>query len=336
MDTNETTTAQGVEQTSEINSVEDLQKSLETSTSNDTKAAESAVADSTAQTVPQAYVPVGKFKYTGKVGEKWTDSEGEFDEVVKAAIKSKEDEEKWQKLYAKAHGFEFVQNGRETARNELTQYKTQWQPIVDMALKANKAYASDDIESLLEVIGVPYDKIQKLVFSKLQQQELPQEQRQILEQNRMLAREKAQYGEQLSSLEQKNLQIQSEMLHNELSHEMSKPDVSTFQQAFDAKNGQGAFEQEIKARGSYIYHSQNGRIARPSEVVQEIINKFGFGFQPATNQTPTQTTAMPQAQSVQKPKPTIPVASGGGGSPTYQSYKSTSDLEKRLAELSGN
>lgn len=328
------TTTQAENQSTEINTVEDLKKSLETSTSNDTKAAVAAVTETQAET--PAYVPVGKFKYTGKVGEKWTDAEGEFDEVVKAAIKTKEDEEKWQKLYAKAHGLDFVQHGRESARNELNQYKTQWQPIVDMALKANKAFVSDDIETLLETIGVPYEKIQKLVFSKLQQQDLPESQRQILEQNRMLAREKAQYGEQLSSLEQKNLQIQSEMLHNELSQEMSKPDVSSFQQAFDAKNGQGAFEQEVRARGNFIYHSQQGRVARPGEVIQDIISKFGFGFQPAINQSPTQSATQPQAQSAQKPKPTIPVASGSGGSPTYQSFKSTSDLEKRLAELSGN
>lgn len=272
-----------------------------------------------------AYTPNFKYKYTGKNGDKWGDAEGEFDEPIKAAIKSKEDEEKWQKLYSKANGFEFVQEGRDKARTELKEYQTKWSPIVDLAQKANKAYTAGDMDSFFEVLGLPKDAIQKYVLADLQRQELAQtnpQQYQLMTQNQQYQRQLAEQQERMSQFEQKNLDIQSTMLHNELLSEYTKPNVSSFQQAFDAKNGQGAFDQEVRSRGEYIYNTQNGKIAKPSEVINELINKFGFNLP-----SPAQPQAAAQSQTVlATQKPTIPVVGGGGQSPSAKTFKTVKEM----------
>jgi hypothetical protein len=291
-------------------------------------------------TEPPAYTPSGKFKYTGKVGDKWGDAEGEFDEVIKAAIKSKEDEEKWQKWYSKAHGFDFVQHKRESLQNELKQYQTEWKPIIDLASKVTKAYQTGDMDAVFETLGIPYEKIQGHVYNKLRQSELPAEQQQIIQQNQAYQRQLQQYQEQMNGFQQNNLQIQSQLIENELNQVMSKPDVNNFVKAFEAANGPGSFEQEVRDRGNAIYHSQNGRIASPSEVVGDVIKKFSFAIQNQTPQAnvPSQTQSAPASNTIPaapKEKPTIPMVSGGGGSPTHEQFKTAEDLKKYRAEKFG-
>lgn len=287
---------------------------------------------------PPSYTPVGKFKYTGKVGDKWGDAEGEFDDIVKAAIKSKEDEEKWQKAYSKMYGFDFVQHKRQTLENELKQYQAEWKPIIDLASKVTKAYQAGDMDAIFESIGIPYEKIQAHVYNKLRQSELPPEQQQIIQQNQQYQRQLQQYQEQMGDFQQKNLQIQQQMVQNELNQVMSQPDVTNFVKAFEAANGPGSFEQEVRDRGNAIYFSQNGRIASPSEVVGDVIKKFSFAAQ--TNvppQAPPQ-QANPASNTIPvapKEKPTIPIASGSGGSPTHENFKTAEDLKKYRSEKFG-
>lgn len=278
-----------------------------------------------APTPAEVYQANFKYKYTGKNGDKWGDAEGEFDEPIKALIKSKEDEEKWKKFYSKAHGFDFVNDGREKARNELKQYQEQSSPILNYAQQATKAYKANDLDTFFEVLGVPYEKIQAHVYAKLQQQELPAEQRTLMEQNKAYQKQLTQYQEQMQSLEQNTVQAQREALYNDLQSELSKPEVSQVQQAFDARNGAGSFEEEIRQRGHSIYVQQNGRVAKPSELVQDILTRFGL--------TPAQQQAQPNQVSGQRTLPTIPVVSGGGSSPVKKRIGTIADIEKEYNSL---
>lgn len=282
---------------------------------------------SAAPTPAEVYQANFKFKYTGKNGDKWGDAEGEFDEPIRGLIKSKDDEEKWKKFYSKAYGFDFVNEGREKARTELKQYQEQSTPILKYAQEATKHYKAGDLDSFFEVLGVPYDKIQQHVYQKLQQQELPPEQRNLIEQNRAYQKELAQYQERMQSLEQNTVQAQREALYNDLHSELSKPDVSQVQQAFDARNGAGSFEEEIRQRGHSIYVNQNGRVAKPSELVQDILNRFGLTQAQQQAQQPNQVPG-------QRTLPTIPVVSGGGSSPVKKRIGTIADIEKEYNSLS--
>ena len=329
----------------EIKSVDDLRSAL-----NEPKASEpvkEVVEASKPNLVPEGqtsdpnapapYVPKAKFKYTTKDGG---DAEGDFDEMIKTAIKSKEDEEKWAKFYSKAHGFDFVHNGREKARQEFNTYREQVKPVIEMAMTANKFFNAGDLDGLLETIGIPYEKIQQHVFQKLQLAELPEQQRQVYEQNRMLQRQNMAIQEQMQGYQTQNLTIQEQMINNELNQELARPEVVSFKSAFEAANGQGSFEQEIRARGATIYHTQNGRVAKPSEVISDVLKKFSFATpslqaaSPQATQTP-QLQVVPQAQPQVIPateKPTIPVISGSGGSPTHKNFKTADDLRKYYDE----
>lgn len=285
-----------------------------------------------------AYVPDYKFKYTGKNGDKWGDAEGEIDEPLRALIKSKEDEEKWKKLYSKAHGFDFVNDGRERARQELTQYQKQWSPVIDLAQKANQAFAKKDFAAFFELIGVDKQILQQHVLNDLQQQELAKtnpDQYKTIEQNRALQRQLQQYEERMSDFEQKNLQFQTQMIHNELNAAFSQPEVANFKATFDAGNGPGAFENEVRMRGKFI-HDTTGQIASPRDVVQDLLKKYSFAQPSSAAQSfPPTTQSSPQPATLATQKPTIPVASGGGQSPTNKQLKSLKDLESLYNEKYG-
>lgn len=289
---------------------------------------EAPIVDSTVTAEPVPYTPVAKYKYMSKEGKK---IESELPPEIKSLIKSKEDEEKWSKLYSKAEGLEFIQSERDNVRTQFKKYQEDLAPVIDVVTKANKAIQSNDLDSLFEIVGIRPEAIEQYVFNRLKMQEMPPEQRQIIEQNKALQKQHQMVQERMSLSEQKNLQIQSEMLSNELYNELSRPEVTSFKELFDSKNGEGAFENEIRARGEAIYHTQNGRIARPSEVVKEVLNKYSFAI-PGQTQMPSASVQQPQVVKAQAEKPTIPVISGSGGSPTRQSFKTATDLENYYNE----
>lgn len=357
VNTSANTETQTNTQGAEIKSIEDLQSVLNESKPVDSKAAPEVKAEASKPNLvpegqtsdpnaPAPYVPKAKFKYTTKDGG---DAEGEFDEMIKAAIKSKEDEEKWAKFYSKAHGFDFVHSGREKARQEFNSYREQVSPVLEMAMKANKFYNAGDLDGLLETIGIPYEKVQQHVYKKLQLAELPEQQRSIYEENMRIQRQNMALQEQMQGYQSQNLTFQEQMINNELNQELSKPEVISFKAAFEAANGQGSFEQEIRARGATIYHTQNGRIAKPSEVISDVLKKYSFAAPslqavPQATQSPN-LSVVPNAQTSvsQQPKvipatekPTIPVVSGSGGSPTHKNFKTVDDLRKYYEENFNN
>ncbi|MFN3454028.1 MAG: hypothetical protein ACK41T_03645 [Pseudobdellovibrio sp.] len=310
-----------LENTEVVNPQSTTETTVETTANNETAVA------SEEQVV---YTPSDfKFKYTGKIGDKWGDVEGEIDESVRALIKSKEDEEKWKKYYSKVHGFDFVIDGREKARNELKQYREQASPILNYAQKASNAWKNKDYDTFFETIGVPNDVLQQYVLQKLQQSELPQEQQNLILQNRELTKQIEQFQEKLSEFEQNNIQNTRVSLYNELENEISKPEISNIVSAYNAKFGAGAFQEEITKRGHYIYSSENGRIARPSELVKDLVDRITFQSSQQTQNQNTITTQSPTQ------KPTIPVAQGGGTSPSGKVFKSLSDLESVRKEKYG-
>lgn len=275
-----------------------------------------------------AYVPDYKYKYTGRNGDKWGDAEGEIDESIRPLIKSKEDEEKWKKHFSKVMGFDFVADGREKARTEYTQYKTQAEPILKYAQEATKHYKAGDMDSFFEVLGVPYEKLQQYVYGKLKQQELPPEHRSALEEKRALNLQLQQMQEQLQSFHQNSFQNQQQAIYNEVDAELSKPDIKAIAQAFDQRSGQpGSFQNEIIQRGHLIYTTQGGRIARPGEIVQDLITRYGLAASP-------QASTQPQTNVVgQRNLPTIPVVAGGGASPVKKRVSSVADIETEYNKL---
>jgi hypothetical protein len=316
---------------------EESAPAVETAANTPAASTESIAAATTAMQ-EAAYQPNYKFKYTGKNGDKWADAEGEFDPEIKALIKSKEDEEKWRKNYSKIHGLDYVADSRDKFKNELGQFKEQWSPIIDMAYKANQALTKGDMDAFFDIIGLPQDKIQSHVFSKLQLEDMKKQnpsQYQLLTQNQQLQKQTQTWEEKMSLVEQQNLQIQQDLLQTKLNYEYQKPEVSSFKTRFEADNGADSFYQEMQLRAEFIHKTQ-GRIAEPGEVIQEVMKRYAHYSSVPQQAAPTQQQAAAQVQPQVIPatqKPTIPVLGGGGQSPSSKSFKSLKDIKSYRESL---
>lgn len=284
------------------------------------------------QQAPPAYTPSYKFKYTGKRGEKYGDAEGEFDDFIRESVKSKEHEDKLRSLYAKAYGLEFTQHQRDNARNELKNYRETWNPIIETAQKATQAFQRGDMDMFFEQLGVPANKIQQYVLSKLQMQDMPADQRAIVEQNQNLQRQQWLQQQELQKYQQQFQQSQTEILYNQLQAELSKPEISSIAKSFDSRNGEGAFENAIKQHGHYIYVTQNGRVANPAEVLQEVIKTYGLRAETQAQTDVAKKIVQPGSAAE---VPVIPVVKGSGSAPVSRAPKNLNDLKKIRSEKYG-
>jgi hypothetical protein len=306
------------------------QTSLESSTS----AESSETPSGSPEAVQAPYTPSLKYKAMGK--------EYEMDPWIKDAIKAKEHEDKIRELYEKATGLDAIKTEREKLREEYFGYKDQWEPVKKELTRANEFYSkakqafeSGDstqgyfhMDSFLKHIGVPKKLMQQYVLQDLQMEDLPQEQKAAYNKNRELESQYQAMQERLSQTEMQYQQMAVEQKRYELHSAMSKPDVQSLQQAFDQRNGQGSFQQEIIRRGQW-YEASNQPSPTADQLVQEMVKLYGFQMQASQPQT------QQASQGPNKELPVIPVVKGGSSSPTTRSLKTLADLEAVRKEKYG-
>lgn len=127
---------------------------------------------------------------------------------------------------------------------------------------------------------------------------------------------------------------------------MNAPEVANFRTRMDSIHGPGAFEKQLKVRGSHVYQTENKRYVPPQELAQWVMTTWGSALPPvvaAPAVTPQATT--PAAQSVpqtpvnpsqQKPGrvQTLPnLGRGSNASPTRVKPKSFAEMEKHIEGL---
>src|SRR5690606_30996294 len=112
-------------------------------------------------------------------------------------------------------------------------------------------------------------------------------------------------------LNQRLYQQEVQLKTSELKMVLSTPDYAPLVEAFDQKNGQGAFWDEVCRRGEYY------DLKGSPKQVMDLVNEVGSIAKLLATQAPVQAQATPAAnqQVKQNVVPVIPNVSGASASP---------------------
>lgn len=281
-----------------------------------------------APVVPPAYTPSYKFKVK--------DKELEFDEEVRAGIKTPEQEKKFRELYEKAYGIDEVKAHREEIRQKFSQYREQAEPFMNDYRKATGLYEKgrQALESgngplgvqylgaAFKQIGISHDVLQHYMHNYFQLKDLPQNEQLQYNQRWQVEQENERLRYQAQTAQEQAEQVSYQVRQLEVKQILTRQDIHPVAKAYDEKFGQGAFEQAIWDAGKLRYFT--GKQDVPAEVIAGDLAKQ-YSWLANQAQSPTAPT---QAGGAPRTLPVIPTASGGSVSPVAKMPESTEDLQK--------
>lgn len=322
--------------------------SSETSTADVTiqATAEPAAAETQASPQPEgSQTPAAADSvYTPNYKFKASNQELEMDEWLRPAIKSAEQEKKVRELYEKAYGLDEAKSVRENIRNEYKTYKNQTEPVMRWVKDGHQNYHGGlqaleqgnvngfvhKMDQAFKAFGVDSGLLKKYIFHKLQFEELPQDRKQEYNRYNEAEIRNQQMQEQLQAQTQYFQQFAVQAKTAELNQAISKPEIAPIIQAFNQRNGEQSFQNEVIRLGQYYSRPEVGGKDMPADVlVNEIIQRFNLT---APVQAPPQAaTQAGQAHQV----PTIPIVKGSNGSPAGKVIKSMDDVRKLAQEKYG-
>lgn len=305
------------------------ESSSTTDTSNNVEASSGESQES--EEKPQAPVAPA---YTPNLKLKVYDQEKELDDpFLKSLIKDADSEKKVKEIAQKAMGFDTVKEIHDKLRTKFNDYETQTQPIVQYYNEASNLLQKGNLEGFFELLQIPDDVIFKYAVKKAEEAQLAPEQQQQIQYQKQLAKERESLANQNQSLQSQQQQQLSQFRNQELGWMLQRPDVTTVQQAFDAKNGPGAFRQAVIQKGLAHYASTNGREDLTAEqAVMEVVKMLGpFVQQASVNGQPA---AQPNGLIPQTgAPPIIPNVTGKSSSPVKKQVRSIADIKKRAEEI---
>ena len=274
------------------------------------------------------YVP----SYTYKV----KDSELEFDDRVKAIIKTKDDEAFVRDLYTKAGGLDAykekyakVEGMVAELNNELAEVASAKEQLQSFVEELVELRDGGNIRKLLETIGIDEESLLKEALGVAKERELPENEKAALVAKRKYEREleelenskrQAKQSEITAaekanqSLMQKQLQEYEELVSGEHKDFASKLE----------SNGIDLFE-EVTLAGRKLFASTN-KVPSMAEAIGAVQNKFKF-------LSATNTEQKKEVKKTVEKKVTVPQVKSGGSTPVAQQMSSLEDLQKAYNSL---
>lgn len=268
-----------------------------------------AEASTTSADAAPPWTPDYTYEFDGK--------KREIDPLFRSVIK---DEETLKKVR------DYVQRADAVTKykGKIENYEKEWKPVVDTVGKLQQYYAKGDHEKVFQTLGYDDQAIFQYVRNKLQQAQLPENERQAIEAKKMAELEKEQFQEQYSSQQSQLQQELSRITQIEMDMELAKPEYIKIKDAYDKAYGDGSFKNLVIERGAYLVDQRKSHV-RPGEVLQSVARDF-MPFMSASQ------SAQEEPQQQQKLK-VIPNVGKGSGSPARTAIRSMADLKKRAAQL---
>lgn len=289
-------------------------------------AAETETETPEAEVEAPAYEP--NFKYSVLRKEK------EIPEKFRSLIKNAEDEKELKELFEAADGLrEHYRPKHEALEHAFTQINSEHSAILGSIQEARDAYARNDLDALFEKLEIPQQKVLQYAVDKLNYQDLPPEQKALIDARKMAERQNVDMQRQRTA-ETRGYQNQVQQAHDlMLNSELARPEVKSTMDAFDQRMGRpGAFLAEVANRGRLAWFQSNGRnVLTPSQAIEQVISLYGL--KSGTANSTDQTTA-PASAGTKKTTNTIPNVGGGrSAAPLKQKPRNIDDLKKMHKEM---
>lgn len=278
---------------------------------------------------PPAYSPDFKFRANNK--------DHEIPELLRAAIKDEKAEKYIKDIFQKAYGIEPIKERLNSIREEHQQLRQAHYSVMSQVQEARDAYQRNDMDTVFETLQISPEKVLQWAVQKVQLSQMPLEQRQAIENQRMAEKRAMMLEKQSSYSAQQAMEQQAQHLGQMLDLVLERPDYSAVAQAYDAKKSKpGAFRDLVIKIGE-SEHALSGKILTPLEAAQKALDWLGETAQPAKPAAATppaqnaQPPAMPAAE-LQKTKTTLPnLANAGakaGAAPAKAKVRTLDDLKK--------
>jgi hypothetical protein len=285
---------------------------------------------------PNAYT--SNYKYQALLQEK------EIDEFWRPLIKDKDSEKKVIDLLTRADGLDHVKTSRERLSQEYQSLANDYKEKDAIIQRVESSLNRGDLSSVFRQLGVTPEHVFKWTQQKLQEMELPPEQRRAFEEAENLRSQQYDVQEQMAQYQRmyEDQAVQARTVHLDLV--LSRAEVSKAAEGWDQLMGQqGAFRDLVIQEAQNAF-SQRGQDLSAEQAVQHVMAKYGRAFNQQSQQglpSPEATNA-PQMQmqsqsahQVHTPqaKPVIPNINGKGAAPIKKVPKSLDDLKKIAKEL---
>lgn len=277
--------------------------------------------------LPPTYTPSFKFKYAA-AGETNKQLEGEFDDFLKPHIKDAETEEKVRKLYAKAHGLDFVQAERDRLKSEYQPLAEKHANVTRSLQELSGHVQRGDFQSFFQALQIPEQAVLKYALERVQYHKMDPQQRAQLDRQRGEMQRASALEQQNQLLQQNYQQLAAQQRDMELGSVLTRPEIASVIQSFDERAGKpGAFKALVIQRGQY-YALAQGVDMPPEQVVSDVLAMIGT--QASTPQA-NGANGNGGGTAPQKP-PVLPNVSGKGTSPAKKIITSTDQLRQLAAE----
>lgn len=275
------------------------------------------------EVIPPAYQPNHKFKAFGK--------EHELEEFWRPLVKDPESEKKVKDVFTKAYAFEDLKSKYEGTQSEFNEVYEEYTALDRDVKKVTSFLNRGDLDNFFSAIGLSQQKIFDWAEQKLQQENLPPEQKnalrsQALERQRAyeLEQEKAELENRFQSqaVQTKTMQLEIALL---------RPEIAQAASAWDAQTGQpGSFRDVIIQEAQLEWHRGNRDITA-EQAANLVLSKYGKLISSGTvSQMQNSPGLAPTPQATGKP--VIPVVQGRGTSPIKKAPKSLDDLRDLAKE----
>lgn len=282
---------------------------------------------------PKPFAPREKFKA-------WRE-EHEVPKWMRDLVKDPDTETKAIQLLEKATGLDIMKPKFEETKTELATVRGQHSAIQGQIQDLRSTFQRGDIDLWLQKLSIPAERMLQWALDKVQYSQLPPDQQRILDERTEAQRRAYQLEQQQGYYQQQALETQRQTKATVLESGLTRPDVQTFVDAFDAKAGQpGAFRKEVIAHGQTTYALSNGQTdLTPEQAIEAVMSKYKTFFPaPSAQAQPGQAPGNP-AQRVVLPAqgaPTIPNVQGKSTSPLKSQPRSIDDLRKLHRASQGN
>lgn len=270
-------------------------------------------------------------EYTPDLSYKVFDEQREFPEYVRSIIKDKESEDQIRSLFCKAEALEPMKEklkGERTARenweNKFQELDNNHHQLLRTVQEADH-YAKNDLASLFKFMNIPRDAVLKYAAEQLQYEDLPADQRQLIDQRSQQTQQSFQYQTQLDQIQSQNMELMRQQHDANMSQAMSEPEIASFKKVFEEKRGEGSFLKAVNDYGDAQYLKTQQYVS-PHQAVRAVYEQYS-GFL-NTEPTPKPGAEAPQAKPHTPPAALPSVGRGGGASPIKKVHKSLDELRE--------